>query len=234
MYQVTYQEKIISFSHKIGKGLKHAYISVDLKNGVVLKSPGIPLYRAREIILKKAPWIINKLSTIKVPEKTELISGSKILYMGEFYPMIIIENPSAKNVSVNFSDFIFKIILNPELNEKEDRIKDKLSDFYRKKATEVITVRAKMWSRIMDLYPKEISFRKLTRRLGSCSTDNKVVFNFNIIKLPVNYIDYIIVHELAHIKEKNHSKNFWKIVEEYIPDRKSLRKKIFDFQINEV
>ena len=76
----------------------------------------------------------------------------------------------------------------------------------------------------MNLYPTDINFRKLKRRWGSCTFDNKVIFNYNIIQLPELYSDYIIIHELAHIKVKNHSKDFWGLVEKFLPESKKIHK----------
>ncbi|NPA73232.1 MAG: M48 family metallopeptidase, partial [Epsilonproteobacteria bacterium] len=82
------------------------------------------------------------------------------------------------------------------------------------------------FSRKMGLYPQDIRFRKAKRRLGSCSYDNILTFNYLAIKLDKKEIDYIVVHELAHIKEKNHSKRFWSIVEKEFPNYKEIRKGI--------
>jgi predicted metal-dependent hydrolase len=71
-----------------------------------------------------------------------------------------------------------------------------------------------------------VSIRNQKTRWGSCSRKGNLNFNYRIIHLPEKYLDYIIVHELCHLKQFNHSKNFWELVGQAIPDYKILRKEI--------
>jgi predicted metal-dependent hydrolase len=225
-YEVTYGEKIIIFKHKIQNGLKHAYISLDINEGVILKSRKIPIYKAKEIILKKAPWIIRRLNTISEVKKVDFSQGSLILFLGEKYEMKIIESGNTRNVCLDFTGNQFNVFINPDLEEREKNIQKALGDFYKKRSEKEITPRVIFWSKKMDLYPYEVTYRKLKRRWGSCTHDDRLVFNYNLMQLNQLQIDYIIVHELAHIEEKNHSKNFWSLVEEYIPGCKAIHKNI--------
>jgi len=76
------------------------------------------------------------------------------------------------------------------------------------------------YSKKMNLFPSKVSFRFNKTRWGSCSYKNSIVFNYYLAKLPIEIIEYIVVHELSHIKHKNHQKEFCKLVEEYMPDYK--------------
>lgn len=72
----------------------------------------------------------------------------------------------------------------------------------------------------MDLYPKSIKITSAKTRFGSCSGDNRLCFSYLLMLYPKEAVDYVIVHELAHIKEHNHSKRFYKLIEKYMPDYK--------------
>lgn len=95
-----------------------------------------------------------------------------------------------------------------------------LNKFYKETAIKTITPIVEDYSRIMNLYPKEVKFRKNRSRWGSCNSQNVINLNYFLMKLPIESIEYVIVHELAHIKHKHHQKEFWKTVEKYMPDYK--------------
>ena len=103
-------------------------------------------------------------------------------------------------------------------------VKDKLSEFYKQKTQEIIPDLIKKWVSRMNLNPTKITFRKTKRRWGSCSANNELSFTSSLIQLPLECIEYIIVHELSHIKHKHHQKAFWLHVEEFMPSFKNHEK----------
>ncbi|MCX6766658.1 MAG: SprT family zinc-dependent metalloprotease [Candidatus Moranbacteria bacterium] len=80
--------------------------------------------------------------------------------------------------------------------------------------------------KVYNLCPARISIRNQKTRWGSCSRKGNLNFNYRIIHLPKEYQDYVVVHELCHLKEFNHSRNFWNLVAQTIPDCKKIRKEI--------
>ncbi|MBU2429240.1 MAG: M48 family metallopeptidase, partial [Proteobacteria bacterium] len=105
-------------------------------------------------------------------------------------------------------------------------IQTALEDFCRKKAEVKITPRIKKWSEIIGLEPASLRFRKLSKRWGSCSKANEVIINFDAVKLPFTLIDYIVVHELVHIRHKHHSKEFYQELAKFVPEWKKLDDKL--------
>jgi len=96
-----------------------------------------------------------------------------------------------------------------------------INRFYKKEAQMYIPSLVSQWAEKMLLSPSNIRFRKTKRQWGSCSGKNVLSFNTMMMKLPKDVIQYIIVHELAHIQHKHHQKAFWKLVESYLPDSKT-------------
>jgi predicted metal-dependent hydrolase len=90
---------------------------------------------------------------------------------------------------------------------------------------EYVIDRMVYFSQEMDLKYEQIKFRKMKSRWGSCSSKRSITLNTHLLKLPLEYVDYILVHELAHIKHMNHSKEFHALVEKFIPNQKEIRKK---------
>ncbi|MBE6762161.1 MAG: M48 family metallopeptidase [Ruminococcaceae bacterium] len=88
------------------------------------------------------------------------------------------------------------------------------------KAKEILPKRVEYYSKIMQLYPKSIKINHAKTRFGSCSSQNNINFSVYLMLYPVEAIDYVVVHELAHIKYKNHQKEFYNLVEKYLPNYK--------------
>ncbi|WP_238700267.1 M48 family metallopeptidase [Helicobacter jaachi] len=87
-----------------------------------------------------------------------------------------------------------------------------------------IIPRAQEFSARMNLAYKAIKITNATSRFGSCTYDNRLFFSFMLIFAPHSHIDYVIIHELAHIRHKNHSFKFWNLVLQYCPNAKTIRK----------
>lgn len=107
----------------------------------------------------------------------------------------------------------------PSLPQSDDDI-----NALKLKTKEIIAQRIDVYSKLMNLKPERVSISSAKKRFGSCSSKGNLNFSFRLALYPVEAIDYVIVHELAHLKEMNHSKRFWKIVEKYLPDYKERQK----------
>lgn len=93
-------------------------------------------------------------------------------------------------------------------------------------ARKIIRVKVDKYTKVLGFDYKRISIRNQKTRWGSCSKDANLNFNYKIILLPENLQDYIIIHELCHLKELNHSKKFWDLVATVCPDYKKHRKEL--------
>lgn len=114
------------------------------------------------------------------------------------------------------------------LGEKHilDNTIKKLDAYYRIKSKEIIPQIVNNYANKMNLFPTSIKFRKNKNTWGSCNYKNGLNFNILLLKYPIEIVEYVVIHELAHIKHKNHSKRFWNLVEVYCPDYKK-RMKLF-------
>lgn len=92
------------------------------------------------------------------------------------------------------------------------------------KAKKVIPQRIEYYSGLMHLTPAGIKITKAKKRFGSCSSRNSLCFSCYLMLYPVEAIDYVVVHELAHIKHHNHSSDFYNLIKTYMPDYKEREK----------
>lgn len=88
------------------------------------------------------------------------------------------------------------------------------------RAREVLPRRTAYYAKVMGLVPTGITITGAKTRFGSCSSKNRISYSWRLMQYPAAAIDYVVVHELAHIVHKNHSKDFYKLVEHYLPDYK--------------
>ncbi len=105
----------------------------------------------------------------------------------------------------------------------------KLAELYKQKTQEILPELVKKWSNKTNLHATKISTRKTKRRWGSCNYKNELSFTSSLIQLPQECIEYIILHELSHIKHKHHQKSFWLHVERFMPSYKECERVIKEY-----
>jgi predicted metal-dependent hydrolase len=92
-------------------------------------------------------------------------------------------------------------------------------------ASRIINERVTVYSELMQLFPKKVAVKDQRRRWGSCSARTGALnLNWRIVMAPPQVVDYVVVHELSHIKHPNHSPAFWSLVAQFVPDYKARRK----------
>lgn len=92
------------------------------------------------------------------------------------------------------------------------------------RARAILPGKVEKYSRIMELYPTGITITGARKRFGSCSGKNRICFSWRLMQYPEEAVDYVVVHELAHIRHKDHSRNFYACVEKVLPDWRERRK----------
>ena len=198
-------------------------ISLHIKEGgeIVIYAPyHTPQREIERFLEERRSWIVEKMSekekSIRATEKA-FIAGEKFLYLGESYPLEIEESNNRKvPLKLSFGKFILD-------KDHVGGARDLFIKWYKKEAEENLTERVDYCSNRLRLFPKGIRITSAKYRWGSCSRENRLSFSWRIIMAPLSVIDYVLIHELVHIKEKNHSKSFWSFVESIIPDYKEHR-----------
>jgi len=206
------------YRHIINPKLKHIYLTFDTKGDLVIKSPEISQKRIEELLLKKSAWISKSREKFqaKKGKALDFTQENELYYKGTAYPLRVIQHPK-KSVKLTFDGTCFTLAYH---DYNETLFQKHIDHFYKEEALRFIPEHVNAWAETMGLYPSSIHFRKTKRQWGSCSVKNALSFNTMMMKLPTNVIQYIIVHELAHIKHKHHQKAFWSLVQRYMPDYK--------------
>ena len=175
--------------------------------------------------------IYNKYKKITASEINSIKqwkTGEKIYYKGEEY-LIICQNTDKSLISINIQESQKEIIITKPEKISQDDLKiniDKAIKQLFKKNTEIlIAEKLPYWSKITGFEYNQVKVRDAITRYGSCIPVKKnLYFSSRLIMLPSNVVEAIIVHELCHMKYKNHNKDFYNLVATYIPDYKEIDK----------
>ncbi|MBE6788331.1 MAG: M48 family metallopeptidase [Ruminococcaceae bacterium] len=111
-----------------------------------------------------------------------------------------------------------------ERAENKVELSDRQIKELKNAAKEYIPKKVLEFSEIMDLKPSDVKITSARTRFGSCSPKNSLCFSYRLMLYPKEAVDYVIVHELAHIKHKNHGKRFYALIEKYLPDYRERNK----------
>lgn len=170
----------------------------------------IPKFFIDRFIKEKQDWITSKLHQMSVRPKAiqrTFVDGEPFLFLGKKYLLKIVHNST-----IELKDFLYFPFKNVP------SIKKRIIDWYKHHALATVSLRVKLFSKSMNVEYENISISNGKGRWGACTGTNDLSFNWRLIMAPMAVIDYVVIHELAHIKEHNHSKKFWAIVQKYCPD----------------
>lgn len=196
-------------------------ITVERDRSVVVHAPRDASDESiRRVVESKRQWLHEKIndqqkySDLPHPPGKELVNGESVLYLGRQYQIEIVENGLQE---IRFAQR-FMIPLS-----QADRKKGSMRDWYIARANEKILPRVERYAHHLGVEYKRAKIVDNRYRWGSCTVKDNVNFNWRLIKAPMYVIDYVIVHELAHLFEANHTSRFWNIVRSQSPKMDNAR-----------
>ena len=181
---------------------------------VVRASTRHPKYLIENFVEQHLEWIQKALERRQTLKK-QFAEGEMFLYLGQEFPLRILEGYRSKLVFEN-GFFLSKF--------QQHKAKKYFEDFYKQKAKEVLLERSKLYGGVMNASFKKLNITGANTRWGSCSSSGSINFSWRLVMTPLEVIDYVVVHELAHVTHKNHSKKFWDLVGRFYPEYKNARK----------
>jgi predicted metal-dependent hydrolase len=196
-------------------------ISVERDRSVVVHAPeGMSDEKVRQVVESKRQWIYEKIGHPQKYQKLphapgkELVSGESALYLGRQYRIEVVKTGLLR---VQFAQ---RFLIPATQKEKQEGA---LREWYTRKAKDKIIPRAKRHAGEIGVDAAEIKIVDSLYRWGSCTAKDNVNFNWRLIKAPMFVVDYVIVHELAHLMEANHTPRFWNIVRTQAPTMDKAR-----------
>lgn len=194
---------------------KKLTITVERDRSVVVHAPAnVPEGAIRQLVDKKRPWLFEKLhhaqkyQPLPHPPGKELVNGEAALYLGRSYRIELVDG---ENATIHFAG---KFLI-PRAHARQRR--QVLRQWYVERAREKILPRVRSHANSLGVEFEQANINDSRYRWGSCTPRNNLNFNWRLIKAPMFVIDYVIVHELAHLIEANHAPRFWNIVRAQLP-----------------
>lgn len=194
---------------KIIRSLKRQTLSLHIQpdGSLLVKSPYLlPRFAINQFIKKNETWIKKKQELLQ--SRTTQKKKDEYLYLGKAYPL---EIRGGQKELVEVSDKLYLASSNKRY------AKTYVTTWYKSQARILISKRVHHYAKIAGVSFKSINFTSATTRWGSCSSQKTLNFNWKLIMAPIEVIDYVVAHELAHLTEMNHSKAFWETVRKMYP-----------------
>ena len=179
-----------------------------------------------EILETKERWIRNKviqLQNQRITNKREFISGESFSLFGRNLHLKVLEGGKVGTQLID--DYLITTVRTSEIGDlRKSRIKTYLEKWYIQEAYQKLEEKVMRYSKIIRVSPREIKVRNYKTRWGSCDNKGRLTFNFHLIKAPHEIVDYVVIHELCHMIQPNHSKFFWNEVARFDPSFKNHKK----------
>jgi len=205
-----YAPRIIRSKRRMSIGIR-----ITPTGEVIVSAPGfLPLFAIHAFLRQKDDWIKTQRAKMGVTKAKTFQEGERIWYLGKRYT---ITTGNVRIATVTDTQIVFPSAV-------AFRLKKELNDWYKLEAKTLITRRLLFHAQQMQVSYASVMFSDTSSKWGTCTHDNRLQFSWRLIMAPLPVIDYVIVHELAHISHKNHSISFWKRVAQFSPAYRQHRK----------
>ena len=219
------------------KNRRSKHISMRIKPGegvFITTPPHVSMAYVEKVLESKSEWIKQKLEKASKLEKNIIIFDLNTKFQTRNHRLVI--NPHDKDTTVvRVSDGLIKVKypVNVGISDKniQKSIREGIDKALRIEAQEYIPHRVKGLANKFGLKYSDVTVKNIKTRWGSCSSCNNLNFNIKLMMLPAELIDYVIMHELAHTIEKNHSHKFWSLLDELIGNSKKLNSDLKKYRI---
>ncbi|MFR9668495.1 MAG: SprT family zinc-dependent metalloprotease [Rikenellaceae bacterium] len=225
MEQIRINDIVI---HVIRKDIKSVNIRIYPPNGEVrvTASRFISFKRIEAFVLSKSEWIIKRHREITAQEITtpEYQDGDTIYYLGGKLTLRIIEGEYQTHCQISESqELTLYIKPNSTLKSRQAAI----NNWYSAELKSIFLQFIPKWENILEVKTNQITIRDVKSKWGSCNVISaKIMFNLQLIRRPIESIEYIVVHELAHLRIRGHNAQFYALVDSVLPSRRTAEKEL--------
>lgn len=234
MQTITVNNLVVPISFRRSRRAKRLRMQIDSNGKFELIAPLLtPKSQVNRFVVQHMRWIEKQMGKLEEQKKKrpefKYKNGDTFYYFGD--PITLVVEPSVRKrpvVKIKGEQLFITLYRDVNRNDGIETIKKAITQFYKKKAEEVIHDRLQFFNEQYGFKYHRVMLRNQKSRWGSCSARGNLNFNWRLIMAPIEVIDYVVVHELCHLKEMNHSKRFWYLVEKAVPNYKEVKKWLKD------
>lgn len=213
--------KEIPYKLRVSTRARRLRITVSASGVTVTLPKGVPLREAERFLRHQEAWVLAQLEKVSKQNKPAVLPPDVILLHGEVLRLSRIEEPDRKaraRVEVSRGRVLVRLPQGSTLSTRKAA-----EAWLRQEARDEIERVVIEEARRMGARPKAVSIRDQRTRWGSCSSRGGLSFNWRLVMAPPEVLRYVVIHELGHLFEPNHSRDFWALVARYYPDYKKAR-----------
>ncbi len=215
----TIQQDNSSFDYMVIRTSRRTVaIYIDPLKGIIVRAPKRGhKTEIHNFLIKKIPWILKKLEEAqqKAAElpRHNYMTGDIFLFRGEKYSLVF---ETAKKNGVDIAGYYLIVGLKPET--PTEKIPEILRKWYIAQARKILNERVLFYSELLNVKPARIAIRGQLKRWGSCSAKGNLNLNWKLVMAPPRILNYVVAHELCHLRHPNHQSEFWQLLENIMPD----------------
>lgn len=219
----------IEFRYRVEDAPNRSTVGIYLEpeDHITVRRPeGVSESKIEEILNSKKTWLLEKRDeqqeVAAFPSERDFYSGEKFPYRGRWYRLKV--QFGGQDPALKFTDgrFFARVPNSFDDAQRKNCLRALFGEWYREKAEILLTQRVENYSSKMGVDPGPVRVEDLSSRWGSAGK-NGFTFNWRLVMAPVRIQDYVVVHELAHLRERKHTHSFWNIVGAVLPDYESRK-----------
>jgi len=183
------------------------------------------------VLQDKADWVVKQLNSWQSRKTTPIFwtEGARIPFRGEEFLLTL--TPKSRGAAPQLHGEVLHVPVGVEA--EATHIEKAVTLWYRSEALRVFEECVAYFAPLLQVSPREIKLSAARTQWGSCTVQGVVRLNWQLVKMPLHLIDYVVVHELSHLVEMNHSPAFWRVVERACPDYKQCRVELRSYGVSE-
>lgn len=218
------ETKKINYQLRFLKQAKRLTLRVVNKDLIKVTAPlGLKKDYIEKFILEKSDWILKKQNLLQEQKsyQVKIQNGCHLPFLGK--NLILILNEGPKSTILDSEELKVTAPVDILASEKLNQL---VLAWYQKEALRIIQERVRYFAELIGAKPKTIKIRNYKSRWGACSSKGDLIFNWQIVTFDPSSLDYVVAHEVCHLKEMNHSPRFYKMLTDLGFDKKEVKNKM--------